>query len=144
MGRDNAVNVETTRKQIYHRSTREYIYRSLYYIMPVKPITGLRNDTKTCFDPLIQSILSLTPCQINCNGWSRKMKESLRHITDTNRVLLYQSFFSATRTVQPSQSTSLMTMKPFFFQKWLACGLSLAIPNRISVLPSCFRYAHTS
>ena len=50
------------------RSTREYIYRSLYYILPVKPITGLRNDTKTCFDQLIQSILSLTPGQINCNG----------------------------------------------------------------------------
>lgn len=93
MGRDNAVNVETTRKQIYHRSTREYIYRSLYYIMPVKPITGLRNDTKTCFDPLIQSILSLTPGQINCNGWSRKMKESLRHITDTNRVIALSELF---------------------------------------------------
>ena len=61
--------------------------------MPVKPITGLRNDTKTCFDPLIQSILSLTPCQINYNGWSRKMKESLRHITDTNRVIALSELF---------------------------------------------------
>lgn len=61
--------------------------------MPVKPITGLRNDTKTCFDPLIQSILSLTPGQIYCNGWSRKMKELLRHITDTNRFIALSELF---------------------------------------------------